>query len=275
MTDGNTIRSVAKAMELLQLLSDAGEAMTLTAISERAGLPKSTVFGLLTTMRDYDVITQHADGKYALGLRLFEYGCRASAFWNISSLARPYLEHLAEATGASAMLSTYENGHIVALDQAEGRGSLRIVSAPGARLPLHCTSQGKIVLACMSESEAATLLARVPLTPYTPHTETDAGTLLASLPAYLCRFTVRADTFSLEVFLGSVGSMSSSYFRITPHRVSAFRIRDLPPIQHTHLDALFQSRDHMPFCVAPSLKRLYPVQEFQPVVHRLCVSASA
>ena len=27
MTDGNTIRSVAKAMELLQLLSDAGEAM--------------------------------------------------------------------------------------------------------------------------------------------------------------------------------------------------------------------------------------------------------
>ena len=63
MTDGNTIRSVAKAMELLQLLSDVGEAMTLTAISERAGLPKSTVFGLLTTMRDYDVITQHADRR--------------------------------------------------------------------------------------------------------------------------------------------------------------------------------------------------------------------
>ena len=152
MTDGNTIRSVAKAMELLQLLSDAGEAMTLTAISERAGLPKSTVFGLLTTMRDYDVITQHADGKYALGLRLFEYGCRASAFWNISSLARPYLEHLAEATGASAMLSTYENGHIVALDQAEGRDSLRIVSAPGARLPL---AEAAVLLATAPKSNSA------------------------------------------------------------------------------------------------------------------------
>ena len=170
MTDGNTIRSVAKAMELLQLLSDAGEAMTLTAISERAGLPKSTVFGLLTTMRDYDVITQHADGKYALGLRLFEYGCRASAFWNISSLARPYLEHLAEATGASAMLSTYENGHIVALDQAEGRDSLRIVSAPGARLPLHCTSQGKVFLSAMDDHEAKRVLSRRTLEPYTPKT---------------------------------------------------------------------------------------------------------
>ena len=170
MTDGNTIRSVAKAMELLQLLSDAGEAMTLTAISERAGLPKSTVFGLLTTMRDYDVITQHADGKYALGLRLFEYGCRASAFWNISSLARPYLEHLAEATGASAMLSTYENGHIVALDQAEGRDSLRIVSAPGARLPLHCTSQGKVFLSAMADHEAKRVLSCRTLEPYTPKT---------------------------------------------------------------------------------------------------------
>ena len=70
MADGNTIRSVAKAMELLQLLSDAGEPMTLTDISSRAVLPKSTAFGLLTTMRDHDVITQHADGKYALGLRL-------------------------------------------------------------------------------------------------------------------------------------------------------------------------------------------------------------
>ena len=170
MTDGNTIRSVAKAMELLQLLSDAGEAMTLTAISERAGLPKSTVFGLLTTMRDYDVITQHADGKYALGLRLFEYGCRASAFWNISSLARPYLEHLAEATGASAMLSTYENGHIVALDQAEGRDSLRIVSAPGARLPLHCTSQGKVFLSAMADHKAKRVLSRRTLEPYTPKT---------------------------------------------------------------------------------------------------------
>ena len=170
MTDGNTIRSVAKAMELLQLLSDAGEAITLTAISERAGLPKSTVFGLLTTMRAYDVITQHADGKYALGLRLFEYGCRASAFWNISSLARPYLEHLAEATGASAMLSTYENGHIVALDQAEGRDSLRIVSAPGARLPLHCTSQGKVFLSAMADHEAKRVLPRRTLEPYTPKT---------------------------------------------------------------------------------------------------------
>ena len=48
-----------------------------------------------------------------------------------------------------------------------------------------------------------------------------------------------------------------------------FQPQGFPLLQHTHLDALFQPRDHVPSCVAPSLNRLDPVQEFQPVVHRL------
>ena len=63
--------------------------------------------------------------------------------------------------------------------------------------------------------------------------------------------------------------MSSSKFPLTPLHVSAFSCRGFPLLQHTHLDALFQPRDHVPSCVAPSLNRLDPVQEFQPVVHRL------
>lgn len=69
MSDGNTILSVAKAMELLGVLGRAQGALTLKELSERCGFPKSTVFGLLTTMREYDVISQTPDGKYALGYR--------------------------------------------------------------------------------------------------------------------------------------------------------------------------------------------------------------
>ena len=58
MVDGNIILSVAKAMELLQALSRAEKPLTLAELTECSGYPKSTVFGLLTTMRAYDVITQ-------------------------------------------------------------------------------------------------------------------------------------------------------------------------------------------------------------------------
>ena len=166
--------------------------MTLTAISVRSGLPKSTVFGLLTTMRDYDVVTQRSDGRYALGLRLFEYGCRVSSSWNGSAVAHPYMEHLAAEVNASAMLSICENGYVVTLDQVEGRGDLRIVSNLGAPLPIYCTSQGKVFLAHMSESVAAGLLSRTAFTPFTPHTITDAKALLAVLPQ------IRADGYAVE-----------------------------------------------------------------------------
>ena len=51
MVDGNIILSVAKAMELLQALSRAEKPLTLAELTEYSGYPKSTVFGLLTTMR--------------------------------------------------------------------------------------------------------------------------------------------------------------------------------------------------------------------------------
>ena len=108
MMDGNIILSVAKAMEVLQILSQAESPLSLKELATRCGYPKSTVFGLLTTMRTYDVAAQTPDGKYTLGLRLFEYGRQVERSWDISLVARPYMEHLCQRTGASVMLSVCE-----------------------------------------------------------------------------------------------------------------------------------------------------------------------
>ncbi len=178
MMDGNIILSVAKAMELLQLLSQAGKPVSLTELTQRCGYPKSTVFGLLTTMRSYDVITQMPDGKYALGLRLFEYGRQLERSWDISLVARPYMEHLSHLTDASVMLSICEGDSVITLDQVEAQGKLRIVSDVGARLPIYCTSQGKVFLAYRPVPEAEKLLRRQYMIQFTPHTITDIPLLL-------------------------------------------------------------------------------------------------
>lgn len=72
--------------------------------------------------------------------------------WDISLVARPYMEHLRRETGASVMLSVYEGGSVITLDQVESREGLRIVSDIGSRLPAFCTSQGKVFLAHMSRA---------------------------------------------------------------------------------------------------------------------------
>ena len=178
MMDGNIILSVSKAMDLLQILSQAGRPLSLTELAQRCGYPKSTVFGLLTTMRAHDVITQTPEGRYALGLRLFEYGRQVERSWDISLVARPYMEHLARQTGASVMLSICEGGSVITLDQVEAQGNLRIVSDVGARLPIYCTSQGKVFLAHLPPQEAEKLLRRQNMTPFTPHTIVDIPQLL-------------------------------------------------------------------------------------------------
>ncbi len=144
MVDGNIILSVAKAMELLQIMNQAGKPLLLKDLAALCGYPKSTVFGLLSTMRGYDVVTQTPDGRYALGMRLFEYGRQVERSWDISLVARPYMEHLCRETGASVMLSVYESGSVITLDQVEARGgrfsarprgrcSWRICPGPGQR----------------------------------------------------------------------------------------------------------------------------------------------
>ena len=95
------------------------------------------------------------------------------------------MEHLRRETGASVMLSVYEGGSVITLDQVESREGLRIVSDIGSRLPVFCTSQGKVFLAHMSRSGAENLLRSQSLTQFTPHTITDSPSLLREVE--VCR----------------------------------------------------------------------------------------
>ena len=112
--------------------------------------------------------------------------------WDISTVARPYMEHLCRQTGASVMLSVCEGGSVITLDQVETRGSLRVVSDTGSRLPIYCTSQGKVFLAHMSRTGAEALLRGQSRSQFTPHTITDIPTLLREVEA------CRANGYAIE-----------------------------------------------------------------------------
>lgn len=91
------------------------------------------------------------------------------------------MEHLAADTGASVMLSICEGGSVITLDQVQARDKLRIVSDVGARLPIYCTSQGKVFLAQMARADAEKLLRRQKMTQFTPHTITELPELMQEI----------------------------------------------------------------------------------------------
>lgn len=178
---GGKIKSVDKAMELIELLLQQRRTMTLQEIADASGYPKSTVHGLLATLCAHRMVQQGEDGRYGLGIRLFECGCAVSAGWDISVAARPHLEQLAAKTGGSAYIALLDGDSALSFDRCIGSGGLQVVPELGSRMPLHATAQGKLLLAQMNDKQVLKVLQRSGMQAFTPHTITDPQSLVASL----------------------------------------------------------------------------------------------
>lgn len=66
--ENGPVQSAAKALRLLGLLMEVHQPLTLAALSEQTGWPKSTIHGLLSTMRESAVVDQQSDGRYCFGV---------------------------------------------------------------------------------------------------------------------------------------------------------------------------------------------------------------
>lgn len=186
------VKSLIKALELVDILSRNQAPMTLQELHQTSGYPKSTIYSLLSTLRTYGCIRQEADGRYYLGTKLFQWGCGVYASWDITRLARPYLERLAQATGATALLSRVEGSSITVIDQCVNSSGIRVASEIGSHVSLHATSQGKLLLASFSDSAVRRLLPAGKMQVFTPHT-------LVELPALLEDLTrIREQGYAIE-----------------------------------------------------------------------------
>ena len=183
MAEHTAVQSVDKAMTLLEILLARRAPMTLQELSAASGYPKSTTHALLATMRTHAVIEQHSDGRYALGIRLFECGCAVSSAWDIGRLAHPHLEQLAAVSGASAFLALLEGCNAISFDQCISDSGLQVVPAIGGRMPLHATSQGKVLLSGRSDREVLRILEKGGMQAFTPHTITDPRRFVSDLAA--------------------------------------------------------------------------------------------
>ena len=178
-----TIHSVAKAIRLLDLLAEPDQARHAHRALSGDGLAEKHDSRASFHDARGGLIEQMPNGRYWLGIRLFEYGCAVSNAWDIRLDRAPaYAEKSARSSGESVFPVRFLIARrVVAGRGEESRASLRVVFEVGARLPIHCTSQGKLFLANLSQAECRRLLSISEFKPYTPHTLTSSEQLQPEL----------------------------------------------------------------------------------------------
>ena len=178
MGSDSRIQSVARALTIVDALAEARGELALNEIAARLSLPKSTVHGLISTLRDFSYIEQSAfTGKYRLGIRFFEVGHIVAQGWEVRTVAAPYINKLLEELGETVHLVVLDKLEVLYIDKRESGQTLRIASQVGMRLPAHCTGVGKMLMAHLSPEQRAELISRKGLPRFTRNTLTDVEAL--------------------------------------------------------------------------------------------------
>ena len=174
------LSSVRNAARLLKVFLSREGSIGVSELARRLDLAKSTVHRLLTTLAAEGLIEQDpSTGGYRLGIVVFELGEAVRVHLDLHAAAGPVLVSLRAQTGESSQVGVLDGTEVVYVDRLESSQSLRLFTETGRRVPVHCTSSGKVLLAHLPPDEREGLLARLPLRALTPHTVTDPDVLRA------------------------------------------------------------------------------------------------
>lgn len=173
------VQSVARALELLEIVAAAGGHLTIGEISETTKIPLPTIHRLLQTLIERGYIRRLPNREYALGFRLVPLGAVANAM--VGAATQQVLAGLAAELGESANLAMLSGDYAEYVAQSPSRHSMRMFTEVGRRVHLHSTGVGKALLAQLDDDHVREIVARVGLPVSTSHTITTEHDLLRSL----------------------------------------------------------------------------------------------
>ncbi len=148
MTKHYTVPSLARAFEILDMLSMSSVGLTKMEIAQAVKIPYSTAFNLLNTMEQYGYVRKDEQaGKYYLGLKLISLGSIQIKEISLRDTAGPVLEALVQETGMTVHLAILDRDEAVYIDKREPDGFIKINSWIGKRNHIHTSAVGKILAA--------------------------------------------------------------------------------------------------------------------------------
>jgi DNA-binding IclR family transcriptional regulator len=176
MSDSEHLKTVERALDVVEYLSQVGEPVRLTDISRSVHLPKSQVHRILVTLLNRKFVQQDTSTlRYFLGINTWRVGQHASLASTILRTARPILDQIFHKE--SIYLAILDDFQTFYLYIRHGSHPIQAVVPVGGYGPLHATATGMALLAFQSPEYINNYLSK-PLMKFTPQTITNSDQLL-------------------------------------------------------------------------------------------------
>jgi IclR family transcriptional regulator, KDG regulon repressor len=173
-----SIEVLGRAIDILCVFSHARPSMSLAEIVQEVGLPKTTVFRVLSSLAERGFCRWDAQaGKYSLGFELLRLADIRRRQSNVHDVALPVMREIRNEVNETVILSVRSGDSRVHIDFVEGLHPMRRMADLGVHAPLYAGAASKVLLAGMEDGQIEAYLKRTKLTAFQESTITDPAIL--------------------------------------------------------------------------------------------------
>ncbi len=177
--DRSTVKSLRKAMAVLNAVAAADRPLTIAELAIRAGIARPTAYRLVQTLAGEGHLVQSPiDGRLPIGFSVLPLAASLLDRNRMRLEALPHLHALAQQTGERVNLGILHRERVLYLAGVDKPSLPTIYTRFGKTAPAHCSSLGKAILAFMREAEVMAVLRATPLIALTPAS-------ITAIPAFL------------------------------------------------------------------------------------------
>jgi DNA-binding IclR family transcriptional regulator len=175
------VSSVRKALEILCVFTPDNPRWTLSGLSRKLGIPKSTASNLTRTLQAFDLLRQDAQDKtYFIGPRAHELGLLYTAKTDLIGCALPRMRRLNDLTKETVKLGVLSQREVLVVAAIESPLQLHTRGDVGRRWHLHSSSLGKAILSALPQNEVEEII-EAGLPRFTEATLTNPADLVKAL----------------------------------------------------------------------------------------------
>ncbi|MFC4766459.1 IclR family transcriptional regulator [Effusibacillus consociatus] len=150
------VQTIDRAMDIIKVLvsDDNKDDWSISELSEKTSLPRSTLHRLLSSMMKHGLVGQAAETKhYKAGYTWIEFGLQLLDKIDFRTVARPVMERLAVEVEESIYLNISDGTDGIVIEKIDSPLKVRIAENLGIRIPLHIGAPNKVILAHMKDNE--------------------------------------------------------------------------------------------------------------------------